>query len=143
MQKAPHSLGGWGQPPLPFKSAYNKHWADPTLNTPWRGDAASAIVSAMNAMELASPVLSWAIPHRSTDRPIARPKAVQSVDHNALACVCAWCADKREADAWCLAEGFDTTHTICPTCRVRFMGDYERSSGGGWLEQELRCLIAE
>lgn len=49
--------------------------------------------------------------------PPLRLKAVQLI-HDNIACICAWCADKTEADSWCRAQGYETTHTICPACQA-------------------------
>lgn len=48
--------------------------------------------------------------------PSLRLQAVQLI-HDNIVCICAWCADKNEADCWSRAQGYETTHTICPACR--------------------------
>ncbi len=48
--------------------------------------------------------------------PPLRLKAVQLI-HDNIACICAWCADKTEADSWCRTQGYETTHSICPACQ--------------------------
>ena len=53
-------------------------------------------------------------------RPTPRPQALLRIRRGALAVVCAWCADKAEADTWCRTQGLEATHTICPACLIRF-----------------------
>ncbi len=61
-----------------------------------------------------------------------RPRAILFVNDNAFAGVCAWCTDKEEADLWCREQGFQATHTICPTCRARLKNEYDMI-GGRWV----------
>lgn len=56
-------------------------------------------------------------------RTIQRPRAILFINDDAFAGVCAWCSDKKEADAWCLKQGFVATHSICPACRARFQAE--------------------
>ena len=79
----------------------------------------------MNTHETAGSVLLRSPNGCGIDVPSPRPQAILFVHDNTVACVCAWCEDKGEADAWCRARGFDTTHTICPACRARSLGEYE------------------
>ena len=92
-------------------------------------------------MKIASPAMARVTPPHIPG-PTGRPQAVLSVTDNAVACVCAWCADKDEADDWCLAEGFDMTHTVRPTCRARSINEYEQLTGGNWSVQSGLCPIA-
>jgi len=78
----------------------------------------------MNTIVISDPFLNGRLDGRKAGAPSSRPRAVLAVQANAMASVCAWCVDKVEADVWCRARGYDTTHTICPSCRVRFMGEY-------------------
>lgn len=61
--------------------------------------------------------------------PLHRPRAILFVNDNAFAGVCAWCTDKEEADVWCRDQGFQATHTICPTCRARLKSEYDMIRG--------------
>lgn len=61
--------------------------------------------------------------------PTRRPRAILFVNDNTFAGVCAWCTDKEEADMWCRDQGFQATHTICPTCRARLKNEYDVSRG--------------
>ena len=57
---------------------------------------------------------------RVHSNPMQPPRAILFINDESFAGVCAWCSDKKEADAWCLAQGLVATHSICPTCRARF-----------------------
>jgi len=52
-----------------------------------------------------------------------RPRAILFVNDNAFAGVCAWCADKAEADKWCREQGLQASHGICPACRARLKSE--------------------
>lgn len=56
----------------------------------------------------------------------SRPSAILFVNDSSMAGVCAWCEDKAEADAWCLDQGLDVTHTICLACRTRLADEENR-----------------
>lgn len=74
---------------------------------------------------LESPVVRPVRPQGSKIPECRLPRALLYVSDSAVACVCAWCEDKHEADAWSSLQGYDTTHTICPSCRVRSMTEFE------------------
>ena len=63
------------------------------------------------------------------NRAAPRPRAIIFLNDSAFAGVCAWCADKDEADAWCRDRGYAATHGICPTCRARLRDKLDAERG--------------
>ena len=59
------------------------------------------------------------------------PAAFISIDSKTMtAVVCAWCADKAEADHWSKAHGLKVSHGMCPNCHDKFVAEIkcERAS---------------
>jgi hypothetical protein len=57
-----------------------------------------------------------------------RPKAVIYTRPDLWAAICAWCADKKEADVWAEENGYEVTHGICPNCIKKYKADSLRGS---------------
>jgi hypothetical protein len=54
---------------------------------------------------------------------INRPRAVVACSSEGLARVCSWCTGQEQAATWCMTQNLKMTHTICPDCQSRFMGE--------------------
>ena len=92
-----------------------------TRARPHRGSSAASVPLRLHGIaadraRAAALARAQSLHGRFPGAPPLRLQAVQLI-HDNIACICAWCADKTEADFWCRAQGYEMTHTICPACQ--------------------------